>query len=154
MAKKRKKKKAKPKIEQVKTEPELSEEIASDKIFSEKKDGKISVLLPKSEQSETPIIEDEQATAPIPETDESKPDLPSPKSGAIPPMSEWPIVKRPVVEKEPEPVEVVVPVICAGCKSTVESDTTRACLHCSGSLVFCLTCAKPGTCHKCGKGLK
>ena len=143
MAKKRKKKKAKPKIEQVKTEPELTLEEKA-----------VPVQEAKPEQSETPVVKDEQATAPVPETDESKPDLPSPKSGAIPPMSEWPIVKRPVVEKEPEPVEVVVPVICAGCKSTVESDTTRACLHCSGSLVFCLTCAKPGTCHKCGKGLK
>lgn len=69
-------------------------------------------------------------------------------------MADIPVTPRPVVEKEPEPVEPIAPVICAGCKATVESDTTRACLDCTGSLVFCPTCAKPGTCHKCGKGLK
>ena len=153
MAKKRKKKKAKPKIEQVKTEPELTLEEKA-----------VPVQEAKPEQSETPIIEGKQATAPVPETDESKPDLPSPKSGAIPPISEWPTIERPkIVQKEPwrhnaspPPPGPVAPGICAGCKRIVESDTTRACLNpdCKGSLVFCPACAKPGSCHKCGKSLE
>ncbi len=90
------------------------------------------------ELSETPVIEDEQATAPVeeasPETDEPKPDLPSPTA---------------------EPAETAVPVICAGCKMIVDSDTTEACLNpdCKGSLVFCPMCASAKTCHKCGKKL-
>lgn len=91
----------KPKIEQV-TEPELSE---------------------------MPVIEGEQATALVPETDESKPDLPS-------------------------PTEPTVSVTCSGCKSVVDSATVIPCLVCPRSLVYCPACAKPGTCHKCGKKLK
>ena len=61
--------------------------------------------------------------------------------------------KRPVVEKEPEPVPPEVPVICAGCKRTVELSTTRKCAYCKGGLRYCEVCAKPGSCHKCGKTL-
>jgi hypothetical protein len=96
-----------------------------------KTDDKISNML-----SETPVIEGEQATVGEAMT------------------ADIPTTPRPEVEPEPEYVEPTQPVICAGCKSTVEVDTTKMCLICSGSLRFCPTCAKPGSCHQCGKGLK
>ncbi len=125
MSKKRKKK-AKPKIEQVKTEPELSE---------------------------TPVIGDKQAGIQPgkehPET-ELKTEVPSEK----PPIEAENTESKSTVDKS-EPVESAAPVICAGCKMIVDSDTTEACLNpdCKGSLVFCPDCAKAGTCHKCGKNL-
>lgn len=126
----------------------LSEEAATDKMFSEKTDGKIS-----NELSETPVIEGEQATAP------AKPQTPAgiltgkdPKPEVM--TTDIPTTKRPKVEPEPEPIEPAQPVICAGCKATVAAETTKLCLNCPGSLRFCPTCAKPGSCHKCGKGLK
>ena len=69
-------------------------------------------------------------------------------------IDEIPLAKRPVVEKEPEPVPPSRPVICAGCKATVELSTTKLCPYCKGSLRYCRMCAKPGSCHKCGKTLK
>ena len=119
------------------------------------------------ELSETPVIDGEQATAPaireiatigdppavertaeVAQTVKPEAHKPMPRS-----MGDIKTTQRPVVEKEPEPEPIVGPVICAGCKATVSSDTVRACLRCKGSLVFCPTCAKPGSCHKCGKAL-
>lgn len=119
------------------------------------------------ELSETPVIEGEQATAPVPTAkltitpggDSPAEPLRDDEQGTPPtkphePMTtDIPTTQRPEVIKEPEPTPISVPVICSGCKATVESSTTRACPHCSGSLVFCLNCAKPGSCHKCGKAL-
>ena len=132
----KKKKKAKPKIE----------------LTPEEK--AVPVQEAKPELSETPVIEGEQATAPV--GNAMTADLGEAVTADLGKAmtTDIPTTPRPEVVKEPEPVELSVPVICAGCKATVESDTTRACPHCSGSLVFCPTCAKPGSCHKCGKALK
>lgn len=143
MAKKRKKKKAKPKIEQVKTEPELSETPVI-------KDGQATAPIPKATIDVTIMPGAESQAEPVPETDESKPDLPSPRMPRS--INDIPVTKRPKVEPEPEPIEPTTPAICAGCKATIESGTMRHCPRCN--LYFCPTCAGPGSCHKCGKALK
>jgi hypothetical protein len=107
--------------------------------------------------SETPVIDGEQATAPIP--GEVAKDLNAIADILDPPVQheamtlDIPAAPRPEVEAEPEPLPITDPVICAGCKSIVDISTTRACLSCPRNMVFCPNCAKPGTCHKCGKGL-
>ena len=69
-------------------------------------------------------------------------------------IDEIPTIPSPEVTKEPAPVEPAAPVTCSGCKATVDSATVTPCLICPRSLVFCPACAKPGTCHKCGKKLQ
>ncbi len=127
MAKKRKKRK--PKIEQVKTESEQTEPMPPPmEELGEAEMSKADLAMVKTELSETLIIEDEQPTAPVPETDELKPDLPS-------------------------SAEPTVTVTCSGCKGIVDLATVMPCLICPRSLVYCPACAKAKTCHKCGKKL-
>ncbi len=176
MAKKRKKKKAKPKIE----------------LTPEEK----AVPVEEVKLSETPVIDGQQANADVGEpttpagvltgkdpeqgtvdkTTEEAPKVTPPTVVELeklptkikmpaeltnrPPtmprsIEEMPTVPRPEVTKEPAPVESAEPVTCAGCKMIVEADTTEACINpeCKGSLAYCPDCAKAGTCHKCGKNL-
>ena len=130
------------------------------------KRGRKTKKKPETELSETPVIDEQQANAPAANltvevtategaVSQAEPIESEIKRPATMPrnIDEIPTTQRPVVEKKPPPTPPAVPVVCAGCKATVDASTTRACPRCPGSLVFCPTCAKPGTCHKCGKGL-
>jgi hypothetical protein len=66
-------------------------------------------------------------------------------------VEEMPVISRPVVEKPPPYQPPSEPVICSGCKSTVEKSMTVLCKNCKGSLRYCPMCAKPNSCHKCGQ---
>lgn len=163
MVKNRKKKKAKPKIELTpKEEDAPAEEV-------------------KPELSETPVVGGEQANAPAEPTvippllpddkivaeatvdkkDETAPKVTTPDESTIPhgnlpkSVEEFPTIPRPEIEKGPEPAEPNNPVTCSGCKVIVDSATVRPCINpgCPKSLVYCPSCAKPGTCHKCGMKL-
>jgi len=108
--------------------------------------------------SETPVIGGEQATAdiierpnPVPARNDEQGTPPTIPHEAM--TSDIQTISIPEVKKEPEPIVPSHPVICAGCKATVSSSTTRACINCKGSLVFCPLCATAGSCHKCGKAL-
>ena len=108
--------------------------------------------LPKeSVLSETPVVGGEQSTAPVRNDEQGTP--PTLPHEAM--TSDIQTISIPEVKKEPEPIEPAHPVICAGCKATVDSSTTRACINpkCPRGLVFCPACAKADTCHKCGKAL-
>ncbi len=144
----KKKKKAKPKIEQVNTEPELSETPVIG--------GEQAGIQPKTEQPNTePKIEVKEEKPPVEaKRPESKPAETRPP--AMPrSIEEMPTIPRPEVEPKPEPIEPGYPVTCSGCKMIVDSSTVMPCLNpdCKGSLVFCPDCAKAKTCHKCGKKL-
>ena len=121
MAKRRKKKK--PKMEQVVKEPPKTEpkpDVLAEPV-------KEATPVEEVELSETPVIEDEQANAPVEA-----------------------YIHIPVRSAPTGPLLVK----CAGCKSMVDSATAKLCPTCPKGLVFCPACAKPGSCHKCGKGLQ
>ena len=124
----------------------------------------------KAELSETPVIDGEQVNAPV-EADvpsvQTVPVSPSQATQTVKPghmprtLADIPTEKRPTVKQKdpwrfndsPPPAGPPRPVTCAACKGTYSFDTVTPCLLCKGSLVFCPSCAKAGTCHKCGKDL-
>lgn len=130
---KKKRKKAKPKIELTPEEKAVPVQEAKPVI------------------SETPVIGGEQATAPP----GPEPIRPPTMSRSIDEIPTTPTPEEIGPATEPKPVELSSPVICAGCKATVDSSTVRACINpeCPRNLVFCPFCAKADTCHKCGKAL-
>jgi hypothetical protein len=92
--------------------------------------------------SETPVIDGMQATAPVEEETVVEPEAEAvEEKPAVLSLDSIPIAPR--VSNDP--------LNCDGCRANFDPAVMKTCSICNKE--FCPNCAKPGTCHKCGKKL-